>query len=284
MVNNTEKKLISSFVLASLLLGLGIFVEALYVSNSSQVAQVTEQIDNTTVVEIIPEEKPDPVQYAQITESCGPSFSEDCVTAHSGPSSEYSVVGQLRSGVVLKIAQPVLGEGGNVWYEIAFDEWLRYPERLTSKWYVAGESVRVLENNGVEELNEENNATTTKLILVDRSEQKLYAYEEDELYMAETISTGIELTPTPRGIFTIFRKTPTRYMQGPLPGISSKYYDLPGVPWNLYFTKQGGVIHGTYWHDKFGQKWSNGCVNVPVDKAEELYNWADIGTPVIVQD
>ena len=102
--------------------------------------------------------------------------------------------------------------------------------------------------------------------------------------MEEKVSTGIELTPTPRGNFTVFRKTPSRYMQGPIPGISDHYYDLPGVPWNLYFTEQGAVIHGAYWHDSFGTPWSNGCVNMPIASAEKLYKWADIGTEVVVRD
>ena len=100
-----------------------------------------------------------------------------------------------------------------------------------------------------------------------------------------TISTGLELTPTPRGTFTIFRKTPTRYMQGPLPYMPvQKYYDLPGVPWNLYFTESGAVIHGAYWHENFGSQYSHGCVNVDLDLAKQLYDWADLGTTVVVED
>lgn len=74
----------------------------------------------------------------------------------------------------------------------------------------------------------------------------------------------MELSPTPKGEFIIFRKTPSRYMQGPIPEITgSNYYDLPGVPWNLYFTHGGAVIHGAYWHTSFGEEYSHGCVNLP---------------------
>ena len=66
-------------------------------------------------------------------------------------------------------------------------------------------------------------------------------------------------------------------MQGPIPGLSDQYYDLPGVPWNLYFTEYGAVIHGAYWHDNFGQPSSHGCVNLPIDEARKLYLWADVG-------
>ena len=73
-------------------------------------------------------------------------------------------------------------------------------------------------------------------------------------------------------------------MQGPIPGVSSHYYDLPGVPWNLYFSKEGAVIHGAYWHTSFGKQWSNGCVNLPIATAEKIYKWADVGTKVVVRD
>lgn len=73
-------------------------------------------------------------------------------------------------------------------------------------------------------------------------------------------------------------------MQGPIPGITDQYYDLPGVPWNLYFTYQGAAIHGTYWHKNFGKQSSHGCVNLTTEEAQKLYNWAGVGTFVIVQD
>ena len=112
----------------------------------------------------------------------------------------------------------------------------------------------------------------------------LYAYDGEILFMTEPISTGLNLTPTPRGTFTIFKMTPSRFMQGPIPDVSDQIYDLPGVPWNLYFTEDGAVIHGAYWHDHFGKRWSHGCVNLPPQKAKELYFWADIGISVNVKN
>jgi lipoprotein-anchoring transpeptidase ErfK/SrfK len=121
--------------------------------------------------------------------------------------------------------------------------------------------------------------------MVDRSEQSLVAHEGKELFMEVAISTGLELTPTPRGTFTIYKKTPSRYMQGPLPYLeNSDYYDLAGVPWNMYFTEGGAVIHGAYWHDSFGTPYSHGCVNMKPEEAQKLYLWADVGTPVVVKD
>ena len=224
-------------------------------------------------------------EYVEVIDSCGPAFQGDCLAVRSGPGTEYEAVASLRTGIVLKVGGRVERED-RTWYKIVFDEWLRYPERVHGDWYVAADFVEVLLNEGNRSVWEHEYATTsTKTITIDRSEQKLYAFDGDELFIETPISTGLELTPTPRGIFTIFKKTPSRYMQGPLPYLdNSDYYDLPGVPWNLYFTEQGAVIHGAYWHNSFGSPYSHGCVNVEPSNAEQLYMWADLGTTVIVKD
>ena len=224
-------------------------------------------------------------EYIEVFDSCGPHFEGECLNARSGPGTDYPATAKLRKGIVLKVDGEVERDNGEIWYKVVFDEWLRYPERVKGDWYVNSDYVEVLLDEGDKTIWDHGKATSTKEIIVDRSEQKLYAYENDELFMEISISTGLELTPTPRGTFTVFKKTPSRYMQGPLPNlIDQQYYDLPGVPWNLYFTDGGAVIHGAYWHNSFGRKYSHGCVNVPIDKARELYSWTPLGTKVTVKD
>ncbi len=229
-------------------------------------------------------------KYIRVIDGCGPHFEGECLHVRSGPGTEYSIQAQLRNGIVLKIEDKVTINGMS-WYKIIFDEWLRYPERVHGDWYVASDFVEVISNEGTKTLWDEDYVAPAKQdikekeIIVSRSEQKLYAYEDGEIFMEEKISTGLELTPTPRGIFKVFRKTPTRYMQGPLPNlIDQQYYDLPGVPWNLYFTDGGAVIHGAYWHNSFGRKYSHGCVNMLPENAQKLYEWAELGTTVIIKD
>lgn len=223
-------------------------------------------------------------KYVEIIDSCGINFEGECVQVRSSPTTTATSLSQLRTGVVLRVATSTITDStGRIWYKIIFDEWVRYPERLKGEWFVAGDFVRVFTAPEKQEI-DLGYATTSKHIIIDRSEQMIYAYDGDELYLAEYVSTGLDLTPTPRGNFHVYYKTPTRYMQGPLPGISNQYYDLPGVSWNLYFTEQGGAIHGTYWHDSFGQEWSHGCVNLPVSVAEKLYFWTPLGTEVLVRD
>ncbi|MDO8669685.1 MAG: L,D-transpeptidase family protein [Candidatus Buchananbacteria bacterium] len=222
-------------------------------------------------------------EYIEVTGGCGTHFEGECLNVRSGPGNDYPLVMKLRNSIVLRTGEKV-ERNGHTWYKIIFDEKIRFPERITTDWYVSADYVRTLLDEGSKESKDPANNAASKRIIIDRSEQMLYAYDNDGLFMKEPISTGLELTPTPRGIFTIFRKTPSRYMQGPIPGIADQYYDLPGVPWNLYFTYQGAAIHGTYWHENFGKQASHGCVNLAPKNAEKLYNWAGVGTFVIVQD
>jgi hypothetical protein len=219
-------------------------------------------------------------EYLEVTEGCTHGTAELCVWAYAGPGTQYEELYQLEKGMLLKVK----GEkemNGVTWYHVYFDEWLRYPERTDKDWYVPAAAGRIVKADGVE--NVTSKSTTTKRIIVDLSDQMLYAYDGDKEFMRTKVSTGERNTPTPTGTFTIYKKTPTRYMQGPLPGVTSVPFDLPGVPWNMYFTQGGAVIHGTYWHNDYGNVESSGCVNLPPELANILYTWAPVGTTVLVQ-
>lgn len=117
--------------------------------------------------------------------------------------------------------------------------------------------------------------TVGKQIIVDLSDQRIYAYEDGRLVRNVLSSTGLPATPTVRGNYTVQRKYESQLMTGP------GYY-LPNVQWIMYFYA-GYAIHGTYWHNNFGQPMSHGCVNLPNDEALWFYEWTPIGTPVLVQ-
>ncbi len=221
--------------------------------------------------------------YLEVTGGCDWSYSGTCINMRSGPGIEYPVVLRLRNGIVLKVAGTISGKDGKQWYKVEQDAELRYPDRVKSEWYVLADAVTLLHNDGDHRLSKGNVSTTTKRIVVRLSEEMLYAYDGDTLFMQEPISTGLNLTPTSIGNFTVYAMTPSRYMQGPIVGFSDQAYDLPGVPWNLYFTTGGEVIHGAYWHNSFGRPWSHGCVNLSPDSAKKLYLWADIGMKVSVE-
>jgi len=111
-------------------------------------------------------------------------------------------------------------------------------------------------------------------IEVNLSSQTLTAWQGEVAVMHTYISSGLGATPTVTGRFTVGRKYSSQRMVGP-------GYDLPGVPWVMYFYG-GYAIHGAYWHNNFGRPMSHGCVNMSVGDSQLLYNWAPMGTEVYV--
>ncbi len=101
---------------------------------------------------------------------------------------------------------------------------------------------------------------------------------DGSIVLAETyVSTGREGFETPTGTFYINSKIEVQTMEGVLGG---EYYNVPDVPWVMYFTDVGHALHGTYWHDNFGTPMSHGCINLPMGFAEWLYGIASEGTRV----
>ncbi len=242
---------------------------------------------SSSLYELYPSSDLGTTTHVRISDSCDAFFGGECLNVRSGPSSTFPVVAQVRTHAVLSVERAV-EQGSSTWYQIDVDEHLHYPERVTTDWYITGDYVEPLHVHS-----ETTNPKGPKRIAVDISDQLLTAYEGDTIVQQIRISTGLHDTPTPVGHFAVLRKTPSRYMQGPLENgrrtITEEvdeshpdYYDLPGVPWNLYFTHDGAVIHGAYWHVSFGSPQSHGCVNVPPNVAEDLYHWAEIGTPIHV--
>jgi lipoprotein-anchoring transpeptidase ErfK/SrfK len=111
-------------------------------------------------------------------------------------------------------------------------------------------------------------------IQIDLKNQRLIAWEGGNQVYALVISTGKNATPTRPGIFTIQTKFPKRRMRG-------ANYDVPNVPYVMFY-EGNYAIHGAYWHRRFGTPVSHGCVNVAVNHARWLFDWASVGTPVVI--
>ncbi len=121
--------------------------------------------------------------------------------------------------------------------------------------------------------------TTAKLITVDTGKQMLYAWDGGRIVSQTPVSTGMYYTPTVRGSFKIYRKYTLQDMKGSYPPYEPYY--IKNVPNVMYFYG-AYAIHGVYWHNMFGTRYSHGCVNVPVPFSSWLYGWADVGTRVEV--
>ena len=119
-----------------------------------------------------------------------------------------------------------------------------------------------------------------KWIEVNLSTQSLTAYEKSTPVNSFLISSGVAGHETVTGVFHIYIKYASQRMVGGSKA-GGDYYDLPNVQWVNYFY-QDYALHGAYWHHNWGHPMSHGCVNEPDDQAKWIYDWAPIGTTVVV--
>ncbi len=120
-----------------------------------------------------------------------------------------------------------------------------------------------------------------KYIDVSLTEQRLRAYKNGQLDFDFLISSGTAKYPTPTGDFAVRSKIHSMTMEHEYGPDHPDNYSLDNVPHVLPI--YGDItIHGAYWHNNFGHRMSHGCINEPLDKAGELYDWAAVGDPVLV--
>jgi lipoprotein-anchoring transpeptidase ErfK/SrfK len=127
---------------------------------------------------------------------------------------------------------------------------------------------------------EEAKAESKKEIRVNVDEQTLAALENGEPVYTFDIVSGRPNKETLIGTFKISRKH-EKY--------TSKTYGSE-MPYTMFFTDDGKAIHGTnmatlrsYLHTYLTESvGSQGCIGLTDDNAKLLFDWAPVGTPVVV--
>lgn len=139
--------------------------------------------------------------------------------------------------------------------------------------------------------------TGRKRIEISVSNQMLRAYMGDTLVLETYVSTGLPPNETEIGAFHVRIKYEQQTMSGfsnstgEVIGLSGdgnaqsgQQWSVEDVPHILYFNYQAEAIHGAYWHNNFGNKMSHGCVNLPLDIAAFMFDFAPLGTQVDVYE
>jgi len=123
--------------------------------------------------------------------------------------------------------------------------------------------------------------TTGKYIDINLKQQIMATFENGTLLDAYMISSGKASMPTPTGTFQIENKTPRAW---------SKEFGLYMPWWNALVPDGKFGIHelpewpGGYKEGAahLGTPVSHGCIRLGVGPAKIVYDWAPIGTPVVI--
>ncbi len=123
-----------------------------------------------------------------------------------------------------------------------------------------------------------------KKIVISISRQHLWAYSGDKVVFSFVASTGMAKSPTAPGTYKVLDKIPMAY---------ASTWNLQMPYWlGIYYV--GRIENGIHalpilsngqrlWAGLLGRPASFGCVILDTAAAKKLYDWADIGTPVVIQ-
>ena len=124
---------------------------------------------------------------------------------------------------------------------------------------------------------------------VDLAAQKMWFVVDGSVALTTDVVTGRPSTgnATPEGVYDILYTQRGAVLRGDIdPATGKPSYETPVSFW-MPFTYQGHGFHDAAWQSAFGGNrylthGSHGCVNMPYDKASQLFELITAGTPVII--
>ena len=130
----------------------------------------------------------------------------------------------------------------------------------------------------------------SRLITVSVQGQRLTAYEDGRVVVDTPVTTGRPALATDVGAMRVLRKDAPWTMQSPWPKGSPEWYPDTVVQMVVWFTSNGEGLHDASWQptatlgpgSQFGPFASHGCIHLPLAAIKTLFDWALIGTPVVV--
>jgi lipoprotein-anchoring transpeptidase ErfK/SrfK len=189
----------------------------------------------------------------------------------------------LPAGTPVQVVNWVVGD------ELTSGDWTW--AKLADGSYAYGESLQIVRPGNPPPIPQSHPAG--QWIDVNLLQQTAVAYQDaTPLYLA-IVSTGSPGWETPVGLHSIERRVADETMVGatlsPLGldtwQLAHLSYDISDVLDTQYFDDLGDALHENYWlpSTRFGVPHSHGCVGMQRADAEWFWNWAAVGTPVLVQ-
>lgn len=129
----------------------------------------------------------------------------------------------------------------------------------------------------------------TTYLEVDLTDQYMWYIKDGNVVLESDVVTG-DPSPemaTPSGVYSILYTERDAVLVGEPDPVSGEPIYRQGVRYWMPFTQQGHGFHDADWQSSFGgnvytYSGSHGCVNMPVDKAGQLFEMLDAGTPVVL--
>ena len=134
-------------------------------------------------------------------------------------------------------------------------------------------------------------AMPEQVIEISLTDQHLWAFEKGKITFDTLVTTGRPQLPTDTGPMSVLSKSSPWKMHSPWPRGSQWWYPDTVVRKVLWFTATGEGLHDARWQpdstygpgsENIQYLASHGCVHMPGTTVDWMYDWAPVGTPVIV--
>ncbi len=139
---------------------------------------------------------------------------------------------------------------------------------------------------------------TGKVIVVSLTEQTLREYDNGQLVGWMYVVTGQRAAQSPPGLWHVMSKGTNLIFKSTEPAGSALWYPpthinyglayhedgyfLHDATWRTYFGPGANLPHDDYTSGKYSDNGTHGCINMDLDNTIQLYNWAEVGIPVVV--
>ena len=204
------------------------------------------------------------------------------VNRRAAPNRSKPPVGELKAGTSVEVVDWVTGEE----VESHNDTWAR----LSDGTYVFSTSLRRNPLSAPPSLPADAPAEG-RWVDVNLFEQVATAYEGRTALRSALISTGRPGWDTPMGTFPVLRRLETDTMDGATllgqgPNGKGADYKVENVRYVQYFTSDGAAIHENYWRRPatFGMPGSHGCIGMAPADAVWFWEFATVGTPLVIHE
>lgn len=134
-----------------------------------------------------------------------------------------------------------------------------------------------------------------KVVIVSLREQTARFYLDGKMVFWSYVTTGSVDTPSVPGLnYAMDKLEHTVFTSYEAPGTPGWYAPTP-INYAIEYALYGYFLHDAWWRAEFGPytnlpHWdpaafnggSHGCVNFPLNQMGTVYNWVDVGTPIIL--
>lgn len=221
--------------------------------------------------------------WITVDENMAPVILEDCVNEFVGTvAAKYNTPnrkGQLTTPRGKTVTMPLGGYGRSISKDSEKEQILACIKE--------GKSVTKEPTFSSKGTPEGQNIWGTTYIEVDIAEQHIWVIINGQVALETDVITGqIGSHDTPTGLFKILEKQKNRVLRG-RPGPDGKPSYLQPVDYWMRVTWSGVGFHDAGYRSEFGgnlycTSGSHGCINMPPEKAAQMYDMISLGTPIVI--